>query len=381
MITVTSPIIPTTTQEHPTTALLGRVMDALREKFVIVDRQRTIVAINAAAMPNKLTREQVLGKKMFDIFPNLQEQGFEGHIERAFRERESYTEQYVPHRTVDGFFGYHHRKFFPVLDGDDVSHVIIITENVHEERMAQLKARAAEGEYRQLIETLHLVSFELDAAGRFVHVSNAVTPLFGYAPQQLVEQSMTHFLHRDDVGATWHMYWQIVNQGRPYGVCENRFRTVNDAYVHMRWSVHPLYDARGAVVGCRGVGEDISEDARKVRALEEAHNLFRNVFQVSPQALIIVRADAVYAMNRLAHRIALAKRDELNGMPFSQLFVHADRDIVRSVMASTDVNGRCVCDARLLRRTGEVMHTHLTCVRMRPEYAIVALELLLTPAV
>lgn len=374
---VTSPMAV----EIPTAALLGRVMDALREKFVIVDREYRIVAINAAAKPNKLTREQVLGRKMFDIFPNLQEQGFGEHIDRAFQNKESFTEQYVPHRTVDGFFGYHHRKFFPVMDGDEVTHVIIITENVHEERMAQLQARAVEGEYRQLIETLHLVSFELDAAGRFVHVSNAVTPLFGYAPQQLIGQSMTHYLHRDDVGATWHVYWQIVNQGRPYGICENRFRTSNDTFINMRWSVHPIYDARGAVAGCRGVGEDISEDARKIHALEEAHNLFRNVFQVSPQALIIVRSDAVYAMNRLAHRIALAKRDELNGMPFSQLFVHADRDMVRSIMASTDVNGRCVCSARLLRRTGEIMYTHLTCVRMRPEYAIVSLELRLPPAV
>ncbi len=349
-------------------------MDSLREKFVVIDRFYTLLMVNAAAKPNALRRDEILGKKLFDIFPNLREQGFEPHIERAFNEHESYAEQYVLHRTIDGFFGYHHRKFLPVMDGEIVSHVIIITENVHEERVAQLQARAAAGEYQQLIETLHLVSFELDATGRFVHINNAVSPLFGYVPQQLIGQSMTHYLHEQDVGATWHVYWQIVNQGRPYGVCENRFRCATGTYTHMRWNIHPLYDPNGKVIGCRGVGEDMSEDARKVQALESARDLFGQVFQTAPTALIIVRADTIYAMNRMAHRITHAKRDEFNGMPFEQLFFNADRARVRAVMSATDVNGRCVCDARIIRRADDVLHAHLTCVRMRPDYALVALE-------
>jgi PAS domain S-box-containing protein len=279
--------------------LFERVMDCLRERFVLIDREYKILIVNEAALPNISKKEDVVSHNLFEVYPNLLQQGFKDLIDTVFLTGNPHTEFYVRHTTIDGFTGYHHRKIIPLKNADDaVEGVIVVVENVHEERLAQLHTKQTEFEYAQLIDTLQLVSFELNASGSFVQVNNAVKPVFGYEPHELIGQSFTRRIHPDDVRGTWHIYWQIVNLGKLFGVCENRFLAVDGTYVNMRWNIHPIHGEHGSVVGCRGVGENITADQALLEEIKDSLRLCESAMQVAPMPMFIVRQDAVIKANR-----------------------------------------------------------------------------------
>lgn len=284
--------------------VLERVMDCLRERFVVIDHEYKILVVNEAALPNNTPKERVLYKQLFDVYPNLLVQGFKQLVDTVFATGESHIELYIRHTTIDGFTGYHHRKFIPLKDArGHVEAVIAILENVHEERLAQLQSKQAEHEFAHMIETLQLVSFELNASGTIVAINKAVTPLLGFDPSQMLGESFTRNIHPDDVRHTWHVYWQIVNLGKPFGVCENRYARADGSYVHMRWSIHPLYDANGAVIGCRGVGENITEDAQRMHEVQDRAQMFEQTIQAAPLPLLIISNGVVVKLNRAAERL------------------------------------------------------------------------------
>lgn len=284
--------------------ILERVMDCLRERFVVIDRNYRVLVVNEAALPNSVRKHDILYKTLFDVYPNLQQQGFKPLIDKVFATGEPYNDIYVRHTTVDGFTGYHNRKLIPFKDATgNVEGVILVVENVHEERVAQLQNKQTEYEYTQLIETLQLVSFELNASGTIVRINKAVGPVLGYEPGELLGKSFTRNIHPDDVRGTWHVYWQIVNLRKPFGVCENRFKAADGTHITMRWSIHPLYDSNGAVVGCRGVGENITAVAERMSEMQEQTKMYDQTIEVAPLPLLVVQNGCIRKINRAAQRL------------------------------------------------------------------------------
>lgn len=289
-------------QSHP--EIIERVIDCLRERFVVIDHTYKILIVNDAALPNGSSKEDVLGRGIFDAYPNLLSQGFKKIIDDVFATGNPHIEFYVRHTTVDGYTGFHHRKIIPLKNVDGfVEGVTVIVENVHEERVAQLQSRHTEFEYMQLIETLHLVSFELNASGTIVQINKAVKPVLGFNQGDLLGKSFTRCIHPDDIRKTWHIYWQIVNLGKPFGVCDNRFMAADGSYVHMRWSIHPLFDENGAIIGCRGVGENMSEDHARLEDLKDQLRLVEETLQAAPAPVMVVRDGVVIKINRALFRM------------------------------------------------------------------------------
>lgn len=281
-----------------------RVMDCLHERFVLVGLDLTILIVNDAALPNFVKKDDVIGRKLFDVYPNLLTQGFGKIIESVIATSNPYIELFAKHTTVDGFSGFHHRKVLPFKNAlGAIEGVLIVVENVHEEHLAQVQSQHTEFEYAQLIETLQLVSFELNASGTIVAINKAVKPVLGFSPEQLVGRSFTSCIHPDDVRSTWHIYWQIVNLGKLFGICENRFSTSDGSYVHMRWNIHPLHDAHGAIIGCRGVGENITADREVLQELREDIRLFDEIIQATPMPIIAVKSDEVLKINRAFYKL------------------------------------------------------------------------------
>lgn len=281
-----------------------RVMDCLNERFVLVGLDLTILIVNEAALPNFVKKEDVIGKNLFDVYPNLLQQGFGEIIKKIIATGNPHIELFTEHTTVDGFSGFHHRKILPFKNSSgEMEGVLIVVENVHEEHLTQVQSQHTEFEYTQLIETLQLVSFELNASGTIIDINKAVKPVLGFEREQLIGKSFTSCIHPDDVRMTWHIYWQIVNLGKLFGVCENRFATAEGSYVHMRWNIHPMYDSHGTIIGCRGVGENITADRTMLQELRDEIRLFDETLQAVPTPIVVVKNGEIVKINRAFHKI------------------------------------------------------------------------------
>lgn len=357
-------------------ALFQRVVDSLRERFVVIDAQFKICIVNDSALPNHFVKSDALGRALFDIYPNLAEQGFKKLIDEVFKTGEPHIEMFARHTTIDSFTGYHHRKILPIKNSEHhVEFVIVIVESAHEEKLARQYAQEMETTYRTLTETLQLVSFELDAVGKFVHISRAVLPVLGYSIEELIGKSFTQHIHPEDVRQMWNIYWQIVNENREFGVCQIRFQAKDGTYVHMRWSIHPMLNVDGTIIGCRGVGENISDDAARISTYKEKLLLYQQALLVAPQALLIVQEGRVSHFNRAAHQLFFGRSTKkIPHQKFSDLFVESDAISIATFVENLPARGRASMTARVRAHDGVDALYVITGIQIR-DAVVIALEL------
>ncbi|MDX1492181.1 MAG: diguanylate cyclase [Pseudohongiellaceae bacterium] len=75
----------------------------------------------------------------------------------------------------------------------------------------------------------------VDADGRFVYVSAASTTLFGYAPEEMIGQAMTKFIHPKDLDHTLEVANKVMKGKAAIGF-ENRYVRKDGSIVHILWS-------------------------------------------------------------------------------------------------------------------------------------------------
>src|SRR6478672_3607980 len=77
----------------------------------------------------------------------------------------------------------------------------------------------------------------IGANGRFVHVSESCRKILGYAPEEMIGQHISTFLHEEDVEKTMGIE-DLISRGEDIINFENRNRTKANTFVTLSWSCH-----------------------------------------------------------------------------------------------------------------------------------------------
>ncbi|MFO0705565.1 MAG: PAS domain S-box protein [Nitrospira sp.] len=131
--------------------------------------------------------------------------------------------------------------------------------------------------YDRILETLADVLYELDAEGRFVFVSPSVTPLLGYAPEELVGAPFARLVPPDQFKRARHQ----INDRRTGARASRRVAiellsnpshpSGRPARIEAEVSAKGLYDVRRRFTGSLGIIRDVTErraQAEKIERLE-----------------------------------------------------------------------------------------------------------------
>ncbi len=141
---------------------------------------------------------------------------------------------------------------------------------VQERERAEIAVRRSEAKYRNLVENVQDVIYSLDAEGRIVYISPAVTRLAGYDPEDILGRPFTDFIHGDDVERLKALFPAVLG-GRPvqeeYRVLT---RTGETRWIHS--SSQPT-GGQGESGGLQGVLTDITEQKSLKAQLQQARKM------------------------------------------------------------------------------------------------------------
>ena len=152
-----------------------------------------------------------------------------------------------------------------------VGALLDITERKRTEREAHEQKR----KYQDLVEALRDVIYEVDAEGRITYLSPACETLFGYAPSELVGESMLpKVLPEDAPGVTAAFEKAIAGESLPHHECRVRAKSGQVRWV--RASARPV-ETDGRFAGIRGVITDITEQVEAREALRASEARMRAV--------------------------------------------------------------------------------------------------------
>ncbi|HEX4985375.1 MAG TPA: PAS domain S-box protein [Burkholderiales bacterium] len=193
--------------------------------------------------------------------------------------------------------------------------------------------REAEDRYRRLVELSPEPIF-VHQESKYVYVNRAAAALFGAAgPEELLGRSVFDFCHPDFRDTVRERIRLQIDRGQPAPIMEQVYLRLDGSAVEVEVSSAPLqYRGRPAV---QVIARDIGRRKRAERSLEEMQSRYRQLVELSPDAIHIHQDGRLVFVNSACVRLFGAdSAEQLLGRPLLD-FIHPEqRDIVRGRMAT-----------------------------------------------
>jgi PAS domain S-box-containing protein len=166
---------------------IRNILESITDGFVSLDRDCRYVYINAEAERMGLNREQLLGKRIWDVFPDILGTNIESALRRAADEQVA-VEFEGRNQEWQRTFAF---KAYP--NGDDG--LTIYFQDITERKLAEETLRASQAQLQTLFDEAPIGIYLVDADLRIRQVNPRALPVFGDIPE-LIGRDFDDVIHR-----------------------------------------------------------------------------------------------------------------------------------------------------------------------------------------
>lgn len=194
---------------------------------------------------------ELIGRRFLEVYPHHSErtQRFISSLDEASRSQTEITISFHAQ-----FIGKWLRTTLFTLDADTVAS---ISTDITQEVMQEMEFTGF------LQSNLDMLAVG-DKNGRFIRVNQEFENILGYSTDELEGQSVTEFIHPDDLEATLGTL-STLKAGIPLSQFINRYRCKSGEYKYLEWRAHPIGEYIYASA------RDTSERRRLEKELQEAN--------------------------------------------------------------------------------------------------------------
>jgi PAS domain S-box-containing protein len=299
-----------------------------------------------------LTREELLGRGIFEVFPeNPLNSAADG--QRSLR---AALEQVVSRRTShqmpilrydieppkDKAVGFEERYWnvldAPVLAPDGNVEYILhtvreVTEQVMEERNVTDRKRAEERLQQQwhLFDTAlshtpdHTYIFDLEA--RCIYANRALLSRWQKPLDEVVGKNFFELNYPADLAGRFHWQIQQVIETKQTLRDQATFPVATGELRHFEYIFVPVLGADGAVEAVAGSTRDITERQRMEKALAASEQQLQRIFAQAPVAIVVFRGRDFVVEMANPNYLALLQGREVVGRPLADVVPELARDV------------------------------------------------------
>lgn len=202
--------------------------------------------------------------------------------------------------------------------------------------------------YRSIVENVGDIILSCASDGTVKYVSpNVVT--IGYTVEQIIDHRLQEFIHPDDLARVMEDIQKTILTGKDL-IMQLRLKTAGGYY---RWfeELGNAVKETDDLVLLHGVLRDITERKLAEEALEIQRAHFRQLFENSPDAIVILDTnDRVVQANRGFETLFGYVAEEITGRHINELVVPEDRLEEGSTLSRMVLHGRVVREELVRRR-------------------------------
>ena len=265
------------------------LLEANVDGIIAFDRECRYTTWNRAMERiSGVKREDVLGKRAFEVFHCLEETGEDKYYFEALAGKSVVAENrpyVIPQSGRNGFFdGYYSPRHDE--NGEVVGGVAIVRD-VTDRKLAET---APPDEHRRLafhVENTPLAVIEWDQDFRVLRWSPAAQRLFGWKAEEVLGKRFSdwEFVVPDDIEAV-NQVERRQNQGQEHhGISRNRNFTKLGSILHCEWYNSALYNEHGKLVSVLSLVLDVTVATRIEEALRKSEAQYRLLFESNPQPM------------------------------------------------------------------------------------------------
>jgi PAS domain S-box-containing protein len=167
-----------------------------------------------------------------------------------------------------------------VTDPDGkVVQAVGVVRDITERRARDERIRQSEEKYRQLVENVNAVVFELDRTGSVTYLSPTFERVFGYGAGDFIGKKFIDFVHPDEVPTAEVIVKDVIaGTGSPSLTWRRRLIMPNGESRWVEGYYRPVHQ-RETVAGIQGVVIDVSQLKRTQDALDASEEKYRNLVE------------------------------------------------------------------------------------------------------
>lgn len=334
-------------------------LDHLLEGCQIIGFDWRYLYINSAAeIQNRRPSEELLGKRMMDMWPGIENTNVFQAIKKSMEERmPRHIEELFVH--PDGAEGWYDISIQPVSEG-----VFILSVDITERKQAEKALLESEEKYRSVSENTDDWIYWVSPENKFKYISPACERITGYSPQEFMKQ---HSLYMDIVVSGdrelvhAHFEESIKGDMLPHSFI---FRIITKEG-ELRWIDHnctPLF-TNGEYKGLIGTNRNITALKLAQEKLFESELKFRKIFEDGPFGMLLVNSDFKTIMvNAQVCKMLGFTEEELMQRTFRD--ISSPEDVKKDVVNIRKLISREISvyktEKRYIRKDGQVIWGSLT---------------------
>jgi diguanylate cyclase (GGDEF)-like protein/PAS domain S-box-containing protein len=171
--------------------------------------------------------------------------------------------------------------------------------------------RQSEERYRTILEEMEDAYFEVDVAGNYTFVNDAVCRHLQYSREELIGTSFRDQMDKEELDKIYKAFGKIYMTAKPEAGINYKLLRKDGTNRFAEMTGFPLTNQQGEIIGFRGIGRDITE--RKLIEEQIKHLATHDVLTDLPTMRL--------AKDRLKMSISLAQR---NKMMMAVMFIDLD---------------------------------------------------------
>lgn len=295
---------------------MRQFMDAVPEAMFLLDEKGTILTSNrTGATALGSDTEKVVGKSFYDLLPTTEVEFQKKKLENCFITGlpDSFTNQTGKQ--------YYDEFIYPISDRDQkVKSAALFVVDMTPYRKMQADLRASEERYRNLVENISDVVFQLDMKFRFTYVSPVIEQSLQYKPEHLLGQELNGLIYPEDQKKVlaYLQKCKASDQRIEFRMIDQQ-RHIHIVSISFRPSVN-----HNAPKSITGIMTDITDYRRAEEALRYREERFRSLIEQNLDIILIInmKGKIDYASPSVENVLGY-KPEEIIGKQ-AITFVHAD---------------------------------------------------------
>ena len=329
---------------------LVTTLENITDAFFTLDGEWRFTFVNhEAERLLKRPREELIGRNVWDEFPEARGSLFEEHYQHAVQTRQSVTfESYYPPLET----------WFEVRAHPSEFGLAVHFRDINERRAAAEQLRLSEERFRHTFFNAPIGMALVSTEGRFLQINTSFCRMLGFTETEMIGRSIVEITHPDDRAITAQEMRHLREGGKDSYSIEKRYLDRGGNIIWCRVGVTALRDDAGQMRHYIGTVENITESRAAAERLRESEERFREMAENI--------GDVFYNYDPISNRLLYANRayESIWGRPLDWIYAHPtgylddihpeDRAIAERALTDQLRGKKTDVDFRIVRPDGAI---------------------------
>src|SRR5881392_242907 len=221
---------------------------------------------------------------------------------------------------------------------------------------------------KYLFKLSHDVILSLDSVGNILCINQRGVQLSGYSETELRGANVFELLilPEDRQVARAMLADVLAGKAREYEV---RWKTKDGAVIHFDGATVPRLSDAGEFLSTLCTLRDVTERKCAEERLRKSEEKYRDLIEISPDAIYVVDADGVCVLgNRAGAELAGIPENELVGTPVTDTYLPEERNVFRERLEQLKTGGTLRFERNFVRKNGDIVPVEVSVTAIRGGY-------------